>query len=70
VLAGALPGPYTDAAACRYARTVLVPAELADEAREFQAGRNLALTAAALGLPVGELERGLVEARRRSESAR
>lgn len=62
VLCGALPGPYTDADARRYARAALVPEELVDIERWGQLGRNLDRAAHALGVPIGELELMLAEA--------
>jgi hypothetical protein len=50
VLAGVLPGPYSDEDACRYARACLVPAELLERA-ELDVER----AARALQLPACEL---------------
>ena len=51
VARGLLPGPYSDADACSYARACLIPAELL-ERPELDVQR----AAAALGVPAAELE--------------
>jgi hypothetical protein len=50
VARGALPGPYDNADACRYARAVLVPEELLE-----RPALDLDRAAAALGVPAREL---------------
>jgi hypothetical protein len=56
VARGALPGPYRDEDARRYARACLVPAELLE-----RPALDVARTAAALGLPASELHAARAE---------
>lgn len=58
VLAGVLPGPYSDEDARRYARGCLVPAELLE-----RGGLDVDRAARALGLPADELRASRAEHR-------